>query len=126
MGQGAADTSDAGAPSDGAGSLLPGKLSAEDVIASILGVPDTPLSPSVPFEEKSGTVRLFLDGFKRSALFDKDRKLIELVFPGDERVRLEPGEGVPRRIEAKGPDGRATLELESFGPWPEGEPVPPV
>jgi hypothetical protein len=38
----------------------------------------------------------------------------------------QPGAGVPRRIEANGPDGRAVLVLESYGPWPFGEKAPPL
>ncbi|MBK9065151.1 MAG: hypothetical protein IPL89_18545 [Acidobacteria bacterium] len=47
-------------------------------------------------------------------------------FPNGEVVTFQPGAGVPRRIEANGPDGRAVLTLESYGPWPSGEEVPPL
>ena len=49
-----------------------------------------------------------------------------MSFPSGEVVALQPGEGVPRRIEANGPDGRAVLTLESYSSWPEGELVPPA
>ena len=47
-----------------------------------------------------------------------------MLFPRGEVVTLQPGEGVPRRIEAKGPDGRAILTLESYAPWPTSEAIP--
>ncbi len=47
-------------------------------------------------------------------------------FPKGEVVVFQPGSGVPRRIEANGLDGRAVLVLESYGPWPAGEEVPPL
>jgi hypothetical protein len=57
---------------------------------------------------------------------DREGKPIEFSFPNDETVKLQPGEGVPRRIEANGPEGRAVLTLESYSSWPEGELVPPA
>jgi hypothetical protein len=89
--------------SDGA-SPFPGKLVPSDLIACILGVPDAPLSPSVAV--------------------DREGRVIETSFPSGEVVRFQPGEGVPRRIEANGPDGRAVLTLEAYSSWPEGEEVP--
>lgn len=44
-----------------------------------------------------------------------------LVLPSGVRVEFVPGAGVPRRIEVTGPEGGAILDLESYGPWPEGE-----
>jgi hypothetical protein len=87
----------------GGASPLPGSLSPPDIIACILGVPDAPASRSV---------RLDAGGWP-----------IEMSF-GGETVTLEPGEGVPRRIEAKGHDGRAVLTLETYSSWPESEEVP--
>jgi hypothetical protein len=107
-------------------SPLPGRLSAPDLIACILGMPAAPASTSLPFEETPRGWRLRIDDSTRTILTDKDGKPIELSFPGGEIVRLQPGDGVPRRIEANGPDGRAVLTLESYGPWTAGEEVPPL
>ncbi len=85
---------------------FPGKLSSSDLISCILGVPDEPLSPS--------------------ASVDREGRVTEMSFPGGEVVKLQPGEGVPRRLEANGPDGRAVLTLEAYSSWPEGEEVPPL
>ena len=63
---------------------------------------------------------------KRTALLNREGMPIELSFPNGETVKLQPGEGVPRRIEANGPEGRAVLALESYSSWPEGEQVPPA
>jgi hypothetical protein len=105
-------------------SPVPGHLAAADLIACILGTPDVSAAPSFPFEENPRGVRLLLDGSTRSVLVDQSGKPIELVFPGGEVVKVQPGDGVPQRIEANGPDGRAVLTLESYGPWPVGEEVP--
>ncbi|MGZ6987393.1 MAG: hypothetical protein ACXVH0_00370 [Thermoanaerobaculia bacterium] len=70
-------------------------------------------------------MRLRIDVSKRTALLDGEGKPIEFSFPTGETVKLQPGEGVPRRIEANGPDGRAVLTLESYSSWPKGEEVPP-
>lgn len=104
---------------------LAARLAAPDLISCILGSPDTPASAESPLEETPKGLRLLLDGSNRSALVDRDGRPIELSFPGGEVVTFRPGDGVPRRIEANGPDGRAVLTLESFGPWPAGEEVPP-
>lgn len=85
-------------------SPLPGNLSPSDLIACIVGVPDAPLSPSVAV--------------------DREGRVIEMSFPSGEVIALQPGEGVPRRIEANGPDGRAVLALEAYSSWPESEEVP--
>ncbi len=45
-------------------------------------------------------------------------------FASGERVTFQPGDGVPRRIEANGSGGRAILTLESYSAWPESERVP--
>ncbi len=106
-------------------SMLPGRLTSDDILACVLGVPDSALSSSAPFEETSKGVRLRIDASKRTALLDGEGRPIEYSFPNGETVKLQPGEGVPRRIEANGPDGRAILTLESYSSWPEGEEVPP-
>ena len=96
-------------------SPVPGHLAQDDLIACILGTPDAPASPSLPFEETPKGLRLRIDRSDRSILVDESGKPIELTFPGGEVVTLQPGDGVPHRIEAKGPDGRAVLTLESYG-----------
>jgi hypothetical protein len=106
-------------------SPLPGKLPPGDLIACILGTPDAPASGTLTIEETPRGLRLRIDASKRTALLDRGGRPIELSFPNDETVKLQPGEGVPRRIEAKGPEGRAVLTLESYSSWPEGERVPP-
>jgi hypothetical protein len=124
-GMGAADAGRAKADGEGT-SPFAGTLASSDLIACILGTPDAPASPSLPFEETPRGVRLRLEGSKRTALLDRKGQPIELSFPNNENVKLQPGEGVPRRIEANGPEGRALLTLESFSSWPEGELVPPA
>jgi hypothetical protein len=94
----------AGATGEGR-SPLPGNLAPSDLIACILGAPDAPVSPPVGV--------------------DREGRVIEMSFPKGEVVTLQPGEGVPRRIEANGPEGRAVLTLEAYSSWPEGEEVPP-
>jgi hypothetical protein len=69
---------------------------------------------------------LRIDDSKRSVLLDREGKPIEFSLSKDEVVKLQPGEGVPRRIEANGPEGRAVLILESYSFWPAGERVPPA
>jgi hypothetical protein len=108
-----------------AAQLLSARLSAPDLIACILGMPAAPAPPSSPFEETPRGWSLRLEGSTRSVLVDRSGKAIELSFPRGKVVKLQPGEGVPRRIEANGPDGRAVLTLESYGPWSVGEEVPP-
>jgi hypothetical protein len=87
-------------------SPVPGHLPAADLIACILGTPDAAPSPSLALDDRG--------------------RVLEMRFPNGEVVRLQPGDGVPRRIEASGPDGRAILTLETYGPWPPGEEVPPL
>lgn len=104
---------------------FPGAATGADVLAALLGAPDLDLSLEGGAEERSGAVRLTLASPGRTAVVDREGRIVELGLPDGTRVRLEPGAGVPRRIEASGPDGFASLRLESFGPWPEGEPLPP-
>jgi hypothetical protein len=125
LGAAGADAGQAIADGDGA-SPFPGRLASSDLIACVLGVPESALSFSSPFEETRRGWRARIDDSKRSVLVDREGKPIELSFPNDETVKLQPGEGVPRRIEANGPEGRAVLTLESYSSWPEGEPVPPA
>lgn len=87
-------------------SPLPGRLAAADLIACILGTPDA--APS------------------SSTVLDEQGRVIEMRFAKGEVVSFQPGEGVPRRIEAKVRGGQAVLVLESYGPWPENEEVPPL
>jgi hypothetical protein len=122
---------DAGARRQGAGGgdaalLLPGKLASSDLIACILGMPEAALSPSSPLEETPRGVRVRIDSSKRTVLVNREEAVVEMSFPSGEVVTLQPGEGVPRRIEANGPEGRAVLTLESYGAWPADEPVPPA
>jgi hypothetical protein len=87
-------------------SPLPGMLSSSDLISCILGTPEAAPSPSTVLDEQG--------------------RVIEMRFTNGEVVVLQPGAGVPRRLEANGPDGRAVLVLESYGPWPAGVEVPPL
>jgi len=95
-----------GMSAGGADSPLPGGLASSDLIACILGTPDAPPSPS--------------------SVLDDLGNVVKMRFSNGEVVTFQPGAGVPRRIEANGPDGRAVLTLESYGPWPSGEEVPPL
>ena len=104
---------------------FPGRIAPSDLIACVLGTPDAPVS-GLPVEETPKGLRLRLDGSMRTTLLDREGRPIEFSFPNGETVKLEPGEGVPRRIEAKGPDGRAVLTLESYSSWPAGERIPPA
>lgn len=116
---------DGGAPGPSQ-ALLPGRLTSDDILACVLGVPESALSPSSPFEETPRGWRVRIDASKRTALLDGEGRPIEFSFPNGETAKLQPGEGVPRRIEANGPDGRALLTLESYSAWAEGEEVPPL
>ncbi len=119
---------------EGAGSATAGeaalplskRLAPVDLVACILGTPEAAATASSPFEETPRGLRLRVDDTKRFVLVNREGQPIELTFPRGEVVRLEPGEGVPRRIEAKGPDGQAILTLESYGPWPTSEQIPPL
>lgn len=126
-GMGAAG-SDGGRATAGSGGAtpFPGKIASSDLIACILGTPDAPASSSSTFEETPKGLRLRIDGSKRLVILDRGGRPVEFSFPNGEIVRLEPGEGVPRRIEAVGPDGRAVLSLESYSSWSRGEEVPPA
>jgi len=107
-----------------AGDLFPGLVEASDVLSALLGVPE-----EAPTGEgavvRGGRVELKLpSGGERAVLVSATGQVTGLVLPSGVRVELSPGVGVPRRIEVNGPDGRALLTLESYGPWPEEEEVP--
>jgi hypothetical protein len=107
----------------GAAGLLPGRLEADDALSALLGAP----SRGALFElarAEGDLVRVPLEGGDRSVLLDSAGQVVGLAFPDGAGARLEPGAGVPRRIEVRGPGGGASLSLESYGPWPEGEPIP--
>jgi hypothetical protein len=107
----------------GGNALFPGSLTARDAVGALLGVLDLPAADR-PVDRRGGRLRLHLDDDGRIAVLDDSGRVIGLEFPGGVSVRFEPGEGVPRRIDASGKSGRASLKLESLAPWPEGEPVP--
>lgn len=117
---------EAGRVGDDGASLLPGKLASEDALACILGVPEAQLPSPPRFKENPKAIRVFFDDSKRSVLVDAQGHVTEMVFPNGETVTLQPGEGVPRRIDAKGSGGHAVLTLESYSSWSEDEPVPPL
>jgi hypothetical protein len=101
--------------------LFPGRLESRDVLAALLGVPE-----EAPTGEgavvRGGRVVLGLpSGDGRAVLVDGGGSVTGLLLPAGVRVELAPGDGVPRRIEVAGPEGRAVLTLESYGSWPEGE-----
>ena len=107
-----------------AGELFPGRLAACDVLAALLGVPEE-LPAGEGAVVRGGRVELRLpSGDGRAVLVSPSGEVTGLVLPAGVRVELSPGAGVPRRIELSGPEGRAILTLESYGPWPEGEEAP--
>lgn len=112
-------------PATGAGGSGPfaGTLTAADAVGALLGALDLSAAEA-PVELDGDAVVLALDGAGRTAKIDSKGRVLSLGFPGGNRVTYDPGTGLPRRIEARGPDGRADLVLETLGPWPEGEPVP--
>ncbi|MFN7987154.1 MAG: hypothetical protein U0529_06750 [Thermoanaerobaculia bacterium] len=107
-----------------AGELFPGRLDARDVLAALLGVPEEAPSGEGALV-RDGRVELRLpSGEGRAVLVTGAGEVTGLVLPAGVRVEVSPGAGVPRRVEVHGPDGRALLTLESYGPWPEGEEAP--
>ena len=101
-----------------AGDLFPGRLESRDVLSVLLGVPE---------EAPSGEGALWREGRVQLRLPSGEGRSVEvsgLVLPSGVRAEIAPGAGVPRRVEVIGPEGRALLTLESFGPWPEGEEAP--
>lgn len=99
-----------------------GGLSGRDAIGALLGVLDLP--PTGPAVPTLHVYRVPLDT-ERSAFLSADGTVVRLEFPGSVEVVFNPGEGVPRRIVANSPKGRAVLDLVSYGAWPKDEAVPP-
>lgn len=107
-------------PNPFAGRLRPG-----DAIGVLLGALDVPATAR-PVEKAGDRYRLFLDSYGRTAVMGSGLEVVGLELPDRTRVTYEPGEGLPRRIEAVSRDGRAHLSLESLVAWPEDEPIPPA
>ena len=107
----------------GGASPFPGRLKAGDAIGALLGVLDLPAGGR-PVERVGDAVRIRLDAEGREALFGKDGRLTGLKFPDGTRVALEPASPLPLRLDAAGPGGTASLVLESWADWPEGEAIP--
>jgi len=101
---------------------FPGELDGRDAIGVLLGVLD--LAPTGPVSSSHDGFRDSLDERGRAALLDERLRIVGLELPDGTRVRYEPGDGIPRRIDAKSRDGSAHLELSSFGDWPASEPIP--
>ncbi|MEO6326469.1 MAG: hypothetical protein ABIT01_17935 [Thermoanaerobaculia bacterium] len=102
---------------------FPGGLTERDAVGVLLGALDLS-SVARPVEIAEGGARIRLDDAGRVAQLDEAGRIVRLELGPDTNVELAPGDGVPRRIAAKGKDGRAQLSLESFGPWPLEEPIP--
>jgi hypothetical protein len=102
--------------------LFPGDFEERDAIGVLLGVLDEATTGAV---ERHGSGYRVLLTRGRSALLDERLRIVGLELPYEARVSYEPGEGVPRKIDAKSADGSASLKLESLGPWAEGEAPPP-
>ncbi len=100
-------------------SPFPVGLGPKDAVGVLLGVLD--LSPVAAKADGGGT-RVSLERGGRSAIV-KGGEIVALDLPHDVHVDFAPGAGAPRRIDVKGPEGRATLKLESYGAWPEDEPA---
>jgi hypothetical protein len=101
---------------------FPGEFDPKDAIGVLLGVLDMPAAGAV--ESRPGGFRVALSGGGRAALLDERLRIVGVELPRGASVRYEPGEGLPRRIDATSPDGNASLRLESYGAWPESEPIP--
>ena len=107
-----------------ASELFPGRLAGADLLAVLFGVPEEPPSGEGAFV-RGGRIELKLpSGDGRAVLVSPSGGVTGLLFPGGVSVELSPGDGLPRRIELTGPEGRALLTLESYGGWPAGEEVP--
>ncbi len=104
--------------------LFPGRLAGADLLAVLFGVPEEPPSGEGAFV-RGGRIGLKLpSGGGRAVLVPPSGGVTGLLLPGGVSVELSPGDGLPRRIELTGPEGRALLTLESYGDWPAGEEVP--
>jgi hypothetical protein len=101
---------------------FPGEIDARDAIGLLLGVLD--VAPAGPVERARGGFRVGLDDHGRAARLDETYRIVGLELPRGARASYEPGEAIPRRIDAKSPDGTALLRLSSFGDWPASEPIP--
>ena len=101
-----------------------GVLAAADLLAVLLGIPEEIPSGEGALVRGSRIELKLPSGDGRAVLVSTPGGVTGLSLPGGVRVELTPGAGVPRRIELKGPEGRALLSLESYGGWPEGEEVP--
>ena len=108
---------------DAAG-LLPGRLAAGDLLSALLGVPEEAPTGEGAVVHGERLQLALPSGDGRSVLVSPSGAVTGLVLPAGVRVEFSPGEGLPRRIEVRGPEGRALLTLESYGPWPEGEEAP--
>ena len=101
---------------------FPGELEARDAIGLLLGVLDLP--PEGSMEKTRGGYRVALDGRGRAARLDEAYRIVGLELPHGARASYEPGDAIPRRIDAQSPDGTAHLTLSSFGDWPSTERIP--
>ena len=104
--------------------LFPGRLAAGDLLSAILGVPEEAPTGEGAVVRGERLQLTLPSGDGRSVLVSPSGEVTGLVLPSGVRVELQPGTGLPRRIDVRGPEGRALLTLESYGPWPEGEEAP--
>ncbi len=105
----------------GGGSPLPGVADPSAAIGVVLGVLDVAADPAHVTVDGNLT-RLALEG-GAFAFLDPEGRIVKLLL-GSAEVRYEPGAGLPRSIDVRGDEGSAKLSLESYGPWPAGEPLP--
>jgi hypothetical protein len=110
-------------PGGGNLSPLPGRLAPADAIGALLGVLDLPAAGR-PVERTGDLVTIRLDVDGRAAQFGADGRIVALLFPGRTRVRLESARPLPLHLDASGPGGTASLALESWADWPNGEAIP--
>ena len=104
----------------GAEGLLPGRLSADDVLAAIFGVPEeTPSGEGASVLRDGRLVLPLPSGEGRAVVVSAAGEIAGLLLPDGVRVELTPGSGLPRRIAIRGPEGNAELTLESFVAVPE-------
>jgi hypothetical protein len=106
----------------GESSPFPSGLASADVIGALLGVLDLPAAGR-PASRTAEGIRLSLDDEGRRAFLSPNGTVASLAFPDGTRVTLEAASPFPLRLSATGPRGTATLVLESWADWPEGEPV---
>ena len=101
---------------------LSDELTFDEADGLLLGVLDLPPEGSV--EKARGGYRVALDGRGRAARLDEAYRIVGLELPHGARASYEPGDAIPRRIDAQSPDGTAHLTLSSFGDWPSTERIP--